>query len=64
VNPEQLTFAVGIGRKVEEEDIPSARLLRRLLAGGMPLELVPAAARIVAELEELAVEERERERAA
>lgn len=62
-HPEQLSFALDLRRRIED-DQPTARLLRAIVARGLPLELVPVAARIVAELEELAVEEREREAAA
>jgi hypothetical protein len=63
VSHEQLTLPLDLRYRVES-DLPAARLLRRLVAGGMPMELVPQAAALVAELERLAIEERAREEAA
>jgi hypothetical protein len=60
VNPEQLTFAPDFRGRIED-DQPAARLLRAVVAHGLALECVPAAAALVVELEHLAVEEREEE---
>lgn len=52
----------GMSRDLPPHVLGPARLRRALLRNGLDVEAVPAAMRLVVELEELAAEERERER--